>query len=225
MKEAGILGSWLLGVLLSLSLYLYFAAGDGIVSLNAVQPAFMISLAAIPLIFLSPNLENRLTSLAIFIGFLICIVGLFFIFALTFGLVFSDWASAGSAVPYFPLFVAIYFVLRNYKLAPHILIGFLLSFPIIVWMVKDYESRRIDRKIQRTINSGGCVLLRVPKYFCCESSELIRTVSEIPLGTFVGHNYPRIYFVKKSGIQDWSYSKSEAQMYRGTPMPCPNYVP
>ncbi|MEM9278756.1 MAG: hypothetical protein AAGA76_09290, partial [Pseudomonadota bacterium] len=81
------------GILLGPSIYLHFAAGDSIVSHNAIAPASILTSLACVLIFFSPNLHNRITGAYILIALFLSILA--FLMVLTTlaysGLPGSEW--------------------------------------------------------------------------------------------------------------------------------------
>lgn len=199
---------FLMGVLVAPSLYLNIAMGTGRVPYAALNYSILIALVVIPLAFFSATKEYELNGFSFLIGGLNLVFTILAVFSIAFlaGLPGTDWIVSGEASANAAFIIATIMTIRNYKTLPFIVTGFAISIIFTFASVHKITKTSVDFEIQKTLKSGGCVLVthnqsasRLRKNYA------VYNVKDIPFGFVIGHNSPRIQFVTRSSSSKWTY--------------------
>ena len=158
----------------------------------------LIALAVIPLAFLSSTKNYGLNVLSFLIGFVLTFLGVS-LTVLSGSAPHMDWIKADGASANAAFIIATIMTIRNYKTIPLIVLGFLISIIVTFVSVHTMTKDRVDFEIQKTLKSGGCVLLKDYE------NQVVYNVNDIPFGFVIGHNSPRIEFVMRETSSKWTY--------------------
>lgn len=199
---------FMVGVLAAPSLYLNMAMGTGRVPYAALDYSALMALVTIPLAFFSSTKEYELNVFSFLIGGLNLVFTILAIFSVAFiaGLPGTDWITSDQASANAAFIISAIMTIRNYKTLPFVVIGFAISIIFTFASVHKITKISVDFEIQKTLKSGGCVLVKENQWSSrSRKNYAVYNVKDIPFGFVIGHNSPRIEFVTRSSSSKWTY--------------------
>ncbi|MEM9278537.1 MAG: hypothetical protein AAGA76_08175, partial [Pseudomonadota bacterium] len=119
---------------------------------------------------------------------------------------------AGEAKPIFPFVVALFFLVRNFKFLPHILLAGSLSFAGCIYHVKKETLSLIEDQMLATLSAGGCIIVKQSGYSArFKDGKVVNSIGDVEFGTFIGHASPRLHFVSPNSSMEWVYSTKKTK--------------